>query len=216
MRKNRPPLTRARVVGAAVALADATGLAAATMRAVASALDVEAMSLYNHVKNREDLLDGMIDAVFAEISLPAESTTWRPALREIAEQTRAALQRHPWAIGMLDSRTTPGPATLRRHDFVLGLLLVAGFSADTAVRAVAVLDSYVYGSALTEKSLPLGDDRTIADAATELASTVSESNYPHLVEVARVLAGSRGADSYDEEFAFGLTLLLDGLQPDSP
>ncbi|TWS17728.1 TetR/AcrR family transcriptional regulator [Tsukamurella asaccharolytica] len=213
MRKDRPPLTRDRVVAAAVELADATGLAAVTMRAVAGTLAVEAMSLYNHVKNREDLLDGMVDAVFAEIPIPAPSPQWRPALHAIAGQTRAALQRHPWAIGMLDSRATPGSATLRRQDFVLGVLLEAGFSAAGAVRAVAVLDSYVYGSALTEKSLALAGDRTVAEAAEELISTVSASEYPNLLAVARERAGGTATDSYDAEFEFGLTLLLDGLRP---
>ncbi|MBS4100873.1 TetR/AcrR family transcriptional regulator [Tsukamurella paurometabola] len=216
MSETRQPLSRGRVVAAAVGLADGSGLSAATMRAVAGTLDVEAMSLYNHVRNRADLLDGMVDAVFAEIPVPADPAAWRDALREVAHQTRAALQRHPWAIGMLDSRATPGPATLRRHDAVLGLLLEAGFSASEAVQAVAVLDSYVYGSALTEKSLPVSGDRTVAEAAADLVSTVSESDYPHLVEVARARARDRSEDSYDAEFGFGLDLILDGLHPGSP
>ncbi|ADG78963.1 TetR/AcrR family transcriptional regulator C-terminal domain-containing protein [Tsukamurella paurometabola] len=212
--RQRVPLTRDRVVAAGVALADASGLAAVTMRAVAGSLGVEAMSLYNHVANRADLLDGMIDAVFGEIGLPVEGDQWRSGLRALAGSTRDALRRHPWAIGLMDSRQNPGPATLRHHDTALGLLRRAGFGVREAVRAVAVLDGYVYGSVLTERSLPVGDDRSLRDAAEEAVSAISAADYPYLVEVASDHARTGFDDpGFDAEFTFGLDLIVAGLEP---
>ncbi|MFB6610695.1 TetR/AcrR family transcriptional regulator [Agromyces sp. NPDC056379] len=213
----RTPLNRARIVEAAVRLADTAGPSGVTMRAVAASLGVEAMSLYNHVANRADLLDGMVDAVFAEIGLPDASGHWRGEMHALAVSTRTALQRHPWAIGMLDSRSTPGPATLRHHDTVLGALRRAGFSTTMSVHAVSALDSYVYGSLLQEASLPLRDGRDLGDAAAELIASLPVADYPHLAEIARERADAGvAAPSADDEFQFGLALILDGLGPDTP
>ncbi len=107
---------------AAVALADEHGIEALSMRRLAKELGVEAMSLYNHVANKDDMLDGMIDLVFAEIELPTTEGDWRAAMRRRALSTREALNRHRWAVGLMESRTTPGPASLRLHDAVLGCL----------------------------------------------------------------------------------------------
>ncbi|WP_022892860.1 TetR/AcrR family transcriptional regulator [Agromyces subbeticus] len=218
----RSPLSRSRIVEAAVGLADDSGSAGVTMRAVASSLGVEAMSLYNHVANRAGLLDGMIDAVFAEIALPDSAAPWRDELHVLAVSTRAALQRHPWAIGMMDSRSTPGPATLRHHDSVLGTLRRAGFSTTMSVHAMAVLDSYVYGSLLQERSLPFGENGDADDAgdaghaAAELLAQLSAADYPNLAEIALERAGAgSAAPGVDDEFLFGLALILDGLAPDA-
>lgn len=216
-RTGRAPLTRARVVDAAIDVADSAGVAGVTMRAVAAALGVEAMSLYNHVANRADLLDGMVDAVFAEIELPDSEASWRERMYGAAVSTRGALQRHFWAVGMMDSRSAPGPATLRHHDAVLGLLRRAGFSTTMAVHAVAVLDSYVYGSILQERSLPLDGARSQSAAASQLRQSLPANEYPYLAEVAddrSVHAAS--APQADDEFHFGLELILQGLAPDSP
>src|SRR5215469_12060693 len=131
----RAPLTRERVLEAAIALADEGGSAGLTMRKLAQQLGVEAMSLYNHVANKEDLLDGMVDLVFAEIGLPEHGTDWKAALRQRAIGTRAALERHRWAIGLMESRSQPGLANLRHHDAVLGCLREAGFSIAMAAHA---------------------------------------------------------------------------------
>jgi AcrR family transcriptional regulator len=141
------------VLATAVALADAGGIESLTMRRLGVELGVEAMSLYNHVASKGDLLDGMIDVVIGEIDLPAEGTDWRSAIRRRAISTRAALSRHWWAVGRMASRATPGPATLRQHDAVLGILRGAGFSVAMAAHAYSLPDSYLYGFALHEPSL---------------------------------------------------------------
>ena len=117
--RRRGPLTRARALERAVAIADREGIAKLSMRRLARDLGVEAMSLYHHVRDKEDILDGMVDLVFAEVELPAGGTEWRTEMRGRATSLRAALVRHPWAVGLMDSRRSPGPATLRHHDAVL-------------------------------------------------------------------------------------------------
>ncbi|WP_306368326.1 TetR/AcrR family transcriptional regulator [Nocardiopsis sp. CC223A] len=212
-RPKRPQLSRERVVTAAIALADDKGEAGVTMRAVAGRLGVEAMSLYNHVANREALLDGMVDAVFAEIDLPDPAADWRSAVRDRAASARAALRRHPWAVGLLDSRTDPGPATLRHHDTVLGILRSQGFSVTLAMRAVSVIDSYVYGFVMQELSLPFTDREGLAEVAGGILDGPLGRAHPHLAEV---IAAQAGAGDYDpdEDFAFGLSLILGALHPD--
>jgi AcrR family transcriptional regulator len=212
-RPKRPRLSRERVITAATALADDKGEAGVTMRAVAGRLGVEAMSLYNHVANREALLDGMVDTVFAEIDLPDPAADWPTALRDRAASARAALLRHPWAVGLLDSRSDPGPATLRHHDTVLGVLRSQGFSVALTVHAVSVIDSYVYGFVMQELSLPFAERGTLAEVADDILGGAPADAYPHLAEVAG--ARGRGWDyDPDEEFAFGLALVLGALQPD--
>ncbi|MFD6100492.1 TetR/AcrR family transcriptional regulator [Nocardiopsis flavescens] len=212
-RPRRPRLDRDRVVAAATALADEQGAAGVTMRAVAKRLGVEAMSLYNHVANREALLDGMVDAVFREIDLPAPAADWRPAVRDHARSVRAALRRHPWAVGLLDSRGDPGPATLRRHDTLLGVLRSRGFSVPLAVRALSVVDGYVYGFVLQELSLPFPDDAGMREVAGDILDSGPLGAYPHLAEVVAAQSSGHRYDP-DEGFAFGLSLILGALRPD--
>ncbi|MGL5861049.1 MAG: TetR/AcrR family transcriptional regulator, partial [Phycicoccus sp.] len=149
-RTPRAGLSRDRVVTAALALADDRGLPAASMRAVAARLGVEAMSLYHHVRGRDDLLDGMVDAVFAEIHRPTATGDWRGELRRRSVSGREALRRHPWAAGVMNSRRSPGPATIAHHDAVLGCLRTAGFDLPATGSAVALLDAHLYGFALQE------------------------------------------------------------------
>ncbi|MEX2618916.1 MAG: TetR/AcrR family transcriptional regulator C-terminal domain-containing protein [Egibacteraceae bacterium] len=120
------------------------------MRKLGQRLGVEAMSLYNHVANKDDLLDGMIDVVFSEIDLPASDAGWRTAMRQRAAPVREALARHPWATGLMELRTTPGPTSLRHHEAVLDSLREAGFSIEDATHAYWLLDSYIYGFAIQE------------------------------------------------------------------
>ncbi|MEU8247855.1 TetR/AcrR family transcriptional regulator [Nonomuraea sp. NPDC048916] len=203
-------LNRDRVLRAAIALADADGIESLTMRKLGEKLGIEAMSLYNHVANKGDLVDGMIDAVFGEIDLPADEADWRTAMRRRAISVRAALSRHPWAIGRMESRATPGPATLRHHDAVIGILRGAGFSIELAAHAVSALDSYIYGFALQQKNLPFDTAKDTAKITQTIMARFASGEYPHLTEMAveHVLQPSY---DYGNEFAFGLDLILDGL-----
>ncbi|WP_354638874.1 TetR/AcrR family transcriptional regulator [Kitasatospora camelliae] len=209
--QRREPLTRQRVLRAAVELADAAGLETFSMRKLGEAVGVEAMSLYNHVANKEDLLDGMVDLVFAEVDLPEPGDGWRPAMRRRAVSMRLALSRHPWAIGLMESRSTPGPATLRHHDAVLGCLRQGGFSLAATAHAVSVLDSYIYGFALQEKALPFDSPEETARLADSILSGFGDGEYPYLTEIATAHV-MRPGYAYGDEFDFGLDLILEGLQ----
>ncbi|MFD5479333.1 TetR/AcrR family transcriptional regulator [Streptomyces hawaiiensis] len=209
----RTPLSRERVIRAAVAVADEKGAAALTMRAIAEPLGVEAMSLYHHVAGREDILDGMVDAVFGEIDLPPRDTDWKSALRHRADSARAVLRRHPWAVGLMDSRSRPGPATLRHHDAVIGTLRAGGFSVPMAAHAVSLIDSYLYGFVLQELSLPFAGAAELDEVAGAILRDMPADTYPHLTELATEHVLKPGYD-YADEFTFGLTLVLDALHPD--
>src|SRR6516162_8915268 len=208
---HRAPLSRDRVLRAAVALADTSGISALSMRKLGEALGVEAMSLYNHVASKGDLLDGMIDIVFSEIDLPAGDGDWKAVMRRRAISARQVLRRHPWAIGLMESRTTPGPATLRHHDAVLGCLRRAGFSLELTAHAYSLLDSYIYGFALQEAGLPFGTGEEAAQVAQEISAQFASGQYPYLTEIAMAHVVRPGYD-YADEFEIGLDLILDSLQ----
>jgi AcrR family transcriptional regulator len=207
----RAPLTRPRVLHAAIARADAGGIESLTMRKLGEELGVEAMSLYNHVANNDDLLDGMVDLVFGEIGLPAGSTDWKTAMRRRAISARDVLSRHRWAIGLMESRSTPGPATLRHHDAVIGTLRGAGFSIQMAAHAFSLLDTYIYGFAMQEASLPFDSGEESAAVAQDILAHLPAEEYPHLTELAVGHILRPGYD-YGDEYAFGLDLILDGLE----
>jgi AcrR family transcriptional regulator len=206
----REPLSRARVLQAGVALADEAGLEAFSMRALAQELGVVPMALYKHVANKDELLDGMVDIVFGEIELPSAELDWRSAMRGRAISTREALRRHGWAIGMMESRR-PGPANLRNHNAVMGCLREAGFSFELAIHAYSLQDAYIYGFALQERDTGF----ETPDSAGEAAQRRADANgtleqYPYLAEIVAKLPES----GYDNsvEFAWGLELILDGLE----
>jgi len=203
-------LSRDQVLRAAMAIADKHGLEALTMRAVSQRLKAEAMSLYRHVRNKEDILDGLVDLVFAEIDLPQRGATWRAALRRHAASTRQALRRHTWAIALMESRARPGPANLGHHDAVLGALGAAGFDSVTATRAYNLVNSYVYGFALQEASLPFDTPEEMATMADAAIAQFSATEYPHLREAAFALV--RSGFDYSKEFETGLDLVLDGVE----
>ena len=207
----RTPLSRERVLRAAVALAEAGGIEALTMRRLGQELGVEAMSLYKHVANKEDLLDGMVDVVFGEIELPPTGTDWRSAMRRRAISVRGALTRHPWATPLMQSRSRPGPATLRHHDAVIGTLRAAGFSIPLVAHAFSAIDSYVYGFALQQRSLPFETGEETAELAQSIMASFPADEYPHLVELTVQHVLQPGYD-YGDEFEFGLDLILDGLE----
>lgn len=211
--KKRTPLTRDRVLHAAIALADQGGLASLSMRKLATELGVEAMSLYNHVANKDDLLDAMIDVVFSEIEFPADGADWKAAMRQRGLSTREALARHRWAIGEMEGRTSHGQANLSRHNATLGCLRAAGFSIEMTIHANSVLDAYTYGFALQERDMA---SESADDFAAEAQRQMREyqdvlAAYPHLVEV---VGGHVATSGYDDtsEFLFGLDLILEGLE----
>jgi AcrR family transcriptional regulator len=204
------PLNRERVLRAALALADDEGLGSLTMQGIGRRLGVEAMSLYRHVRNKDDILDGIVDLAFEEIELPADRSSWQTALRARSISARAALRRHPWAITLMESRMAPGPANLRSHDDTLAVLLGAGFSAAMATHAYNLVDSYVLGFALQEVNLPFGNADELAAVGGPLLAQVPVDEYPSFVRVGTELLAS-GFD-YGAEFEFGLDLILDGIE----
>ena len=209
----RKPLSRERVLETAVALADQRGAEALTMRKLAAELGVEAMSLYNHVENKNDLLDGMINLVFGEIEVPPPGGDWKSELRTRATSTRTALNRHRWAIGEMEGRTDIGPENMRVHEGVLACLGGAGVTVETPSHAYAVQDAYIYGFVLQEADM---SSETPEDFAKEAKRQMKEyesihSDFPNLVEVVGGHVAEHGYD-YDTEFLFGLDVILDGLE----
>lgn len=211
----RSPLSRERVLRGAVAIADAVGIGSLTIRSLAQELGVKPMSVYHHVANKDEILDGIVDLVFSEIELPSPDGDWRSQMYRRAASARRVLRRHPWAIGLLESRTTPGPATLRHHDAIIGTLRAAGFSVELTAHAYALLDSYVYGFALQEAALPFGPDNSAAEVTESIMQQFSADEYPHLVEMATEHILKPGYD-FGDEFEFGLSLVLDGLARSIP
>jgi len=209
--KPRARLNRDQVLNTAIALADAGGIEALSMRKLGEELKVEAMSVYRHVANKEDLLNGMIDAVFAEIELPSHSEDWKTALRKRSLSVRAALLRHPWATGLMDSGTQPGHATLRHHNRVLGTLRTGGFSVPMAAHAFSAIDSYIYGFAMQDKALPFQTEEESAAMAQMLLAQLDANEYPYLVELIRDHAAQPGYH-YGDEFTYGLDLVLNALE----
>jgi AcrR family transcriptional regulator len=205
----RKRLTRARVLEAAVALADEIGLEAFSMRGLAQRLGVVPMALYKHFANKDELLDGMVDIVFDEMQFPAAGEDWRSALRQRAITAREALKRHSWAIGLMESRH-PGPANLRHHNATMGCLREAGFSFEMAIHAYSVQDAYIYGFALQEKDLGFKTPESAGKAARRRADRIGAlDDYPYLAEIATRLPKS--GYNTAEEFAWGLELILDAL-----
>lgn len=209
-RRDRPALSRERVIDAAVQLADAGGISVVTMRRVAEHLGVEAMSLYHHVANKDEILDALVDRVFAEIDLPSADLDWATAMRRRAASARTAIRRHSWALGMMDSRQNAGTFTLRHHDAVLGCLRSAGFSVAEAAHAFSLLDSYVYGFVLQETSLPFQNGTELEDVAAGLQAAMPPGEFPHLTEL-MVEHALRPDYAYADEFDIGLDLILEGL-----
>jgi AcrR family transcriptional regulator len=198
------PLSKERVLRAAVLLADEGGVASLTMRKLAETLSVEAMSLYYYVADKDEILDGMVD-------LPSREADWKAAMRQRAISARDALTRHPWAIGVMESRANPGPATLRHHDAVIGSLRQAGFSIALAAHAFSVIDSYVYGFALQALNLPFDTSEELEKLAEAMLREMPADEYPYLTEMIVDHALQPGY-SYANEFEFGLDLVLDGLE----
>jgi AcrR family transcriptional regulator len=208
---SRRRLSRDQVLSTAIDRADQGGLDALTMRSLAEELGVVPMALYNHVANKDDLIDAMVDVVFGEIGVPSGGGDWNTVMRRRAIAVRDALLRHRWAIGLMESRRRPGPANLRHHDAVLGRLRAAGFSVEMAAHAYSLLDSYIYGFALTKLTLPFETSAEVADVAQGMLAPFPVNEYPNLVEFITEHALKPGYD-YGDEFEYGLDVILDGIE----
>jgi AcrR family transcriptional regulator len=208
--KKRPPLDRERVLRAAIELADDGGIEALSMRRLGQRLGVEAMSLYNHVSNKEDVLAGIVDIIIGDVDVTRTAVSWTEAMRRRAVSMRRVFMKHPWAVGLLESRRSLGPAALRYCESVLDVLRRAGFSPLTAIRAFSVLDSYAYGYSIQEKSLPSGSAAETSQAAELFVKQLPRSEYPRLAEVA--VSMMRSGMDFAKEFELGLDLLLEALE----
>jgi AcrR family transcriptional regulator len=193
-----------------MAVADGGGLAGLTIRSLATQLDVKPMSVYYYVANKSEILDGIVDLVFGEIDLPVPGGDWRAEISKRAHSAREVLRRHSWAIGLMESRTSPGPATLRHHDANVGTLRAAGFSVAMTAHAYALLDAFVFGFAVQEASLPFEGSEGAAEVAGAMMEQFSSGQYPHLTELATDHVLQPGY-AFGDEFSFGLDLILDGL-----
>ena len=208
--KERVPLSRERVLRGAIAVADSAGVRALTIRSLAAELGVTPMSVYYYVANKSEILDGIVDEVFAEIDLPPGDGDWRSEILRRARSARQVLSRHSWAIALLESRKTPGSATLKHHDAMIGTLRNAGFSVGMTAHAYALLDSFVYGFAIQEAALPFDGPETVAEVAEPMMEQFPAGEYPHLVEMATEYILQPGYD-FANEFAIGLDIILDAL-----
>ena len=206
---SRAPLTKERVLAKAMTIADRHGIAVLSMRKLAEELGVEAMSLYHHFASKDRILDGMVDAVFAEIELP-RGAHWKIVMRRRAVSVRNVLSRHRWALGLMESRRNPGMATLQHHDAVIGTLRRGGFSIEMAAHAFSLLDSYIYGFAVQEHNLPFSSAEELQEVAGEIMEHLPVEELPHFAEM--VEHALEPGYTYAKEFRFGLDLILDGLE----
>ena len=205
--ERRAPLSRERVLRAAIRLADDSGIDALTMRRLGQELGVEAMSLYNHVANKDDLLDGIVDLVLGDIDVPPTGTDWKQAMRQRAISAHEVLLAHPWAAVQIMSRYNIGPGMTRYLDATFGRLREGGFSVEGALDAWNALDSHLYGFTLQELNLPFEAEDAPKVSADVLAQ-LSAEQFPHVAEV----IGQIMQTGRREEFTFGLDLILDGLE----
>jgi AcrR family transcriptional regulator len=208
--QNRVPLSRERVLQTAFRLADQGGLESVSMRKLGQELGVEGMAMYYYFANRDQIVDGIVDLVFAEIDLPSSDGDWKAAMRRRAISLRDVLLRHRWAIGLMESRRNGGPANLRHHDAVIGSLRAGGMDIAMAAHAYSLIDSYTYGFALTKMTLPFDTGAEVAEVAAGMLQSFHPSEYPHLVE----MMGHALEPGYDylDEFEYGLDAILDGLE----
>jgi AcrR family transcriptional regulator len=207
--RRRKPLSRDQVLRAAILLADEGGLESVSMRKLGQALRVEAMSLYKHVANKDDILDGIADLVVGDFEVPSGDVGWKSAVRQGAISAHQVLLLHPWASSLIESRTNAGPARMRYLDAVIGLLSAAGFPLPIVIRAIMALDSHTYGFVLQEMAWSF-DTENAPELAATFAQGLPAGDYPNLVAMAEMAATVPGGAPVD--FAFGLDLILDGLE----
>jgi len=213
--RERVPLSRDRVLAGAITVADAGGIGALTIRTLAQELGVKPMSVYHYVANKDEIIDGIVDLVYAEIDLPVPGGDWRTEMRRRAHSARRVLGKHPWATPLLQSRLNPGPATLRHHNAFIATLRAAGFSVELTAHAFALIDSYVFGFALSENALPIHGPDSVADTAASMMHFFDAEAYPSLLEFTMEHIMRPDYD-FGEEFSYGLDLILDGLARSLP
>ena len=204
----KAPMSRERVLSAAIDFSDANGIESLSMRKLARELGVEAMTLYYYVANKQDLLEGMSDLVAAEIELPAEDLDWRSATRDRATSAHAALVRHHW-VTPLWMRVMIGPARMRYMDSALGVYRRAGLTPASTELAFHAVENHVVGYALQEVSFPLEAD-DLADAARGFLENLPADEYPFLAEHVRQHLTHEEIES--GSFEFGLEQFLDGIE----
>jgi AcrR family transcriptional regulator len=207
----RQPLSRDRVLRAAIDLADAGGIEALSMRRLAQELGVEAMSLYYHVANKSDILDGIVDMVVGEFELPPPDAEWKAAIRTAAMSAYDVLVRHPWAASLVLSGPGVSTARLRYMDAILGTLRRAGLSAEMTDHAYHALDSHIMGFTLWQVGMNLGTEEDLKDMAGQFLAVMSVEDFPHLAEHVEQHLKPHDPDDVGE-FEFGLGLILDGLE----
>jgi AcrR family transcriptional regulator len=203
----RTPLSRERVLRAAVALADRGGIDSLTMRRLGQELGVEAMSLYNHVANKDEILDGIVDLVVGDIEVPPTGTSWKTAMRQRAVSAHEVLLAHPWAAMLIMSRFNIGPGMTRYLDATLGRLREGGFSIEGALDAWNTLDSHIYGFTLQELNLPFEVEEA-QQVSADVLGRIPADEFPHVVEVISEIMRTGRVESFE----FGLDLILDGLE----
>ncbi len=209
--RRRLPLTRERVLATALLLADQGGIDGLSMRKLGQALGVEAMAVYYHLANKDEVLDGIVDLVFAEIDLPVEGAPWKAAMRQRGISMYEVLLRHRWAIGMMEARVNAGPANLRHHDAVIGNLQAAGFDSPMVAHAYSLLDGYIYGFALTKMSLPFETPEDVEEVTRRMMEPDPSNEYPHLAKFVNEHIMRPGYE-FAEEFEYGLDLILHALE----
>jgi len=207
----REPLTRERVLRAALKLADEGGLGSLSMRKLGHELGVEAMAVYYHFADKDEVIDGVVDIVFAEIDVPVAGAPWKAAMRRRAISVRDVLLSHRWAIGLMEARAHPGPANLRHHDAVIGNLRAAGFDSAMVAHAYSVLDGYIYGFALTKMNLPFDSSDMVEEMAQTMLEPFPFDQYPNLAAFVTEHVMKPGYD-FGDEFEYGLDLILDGIE----
>jgi AcrR family transcriptional regulator len=208
--ESRVSLTRELVLRTALTMMDESGIEALSMRLLGARLGVEAMSLYNHVVNKDDILDGVLDLVVGEIGIPASDTDWRSAMHERAVSAWLAFKRHPWASALMDSRLSSSPERLRYFDAMIGTLHRAGFSLELVARAFSVLDCFIYGFGRQWLNMASSGEKEAEKRAGALRGILPGESFPYLAQMTE-LAMKTGYDE-DADFEFGLNLILDGLE----
>ena len=209
--RERAPLSRDRVLDAAMVVADAGGIGALTIRSLAQQLGVKPMSVYHYVANKDEIIDAIVDLVFSEIELPVVGGDWSIEMRRRAGSARRVLNRHSWATPLLQSRLHPGPFTLRHHNAFIGCLRAAGFSMELTAHAFALIDSYVFGFAMSEAALPINGRDSVADTAGSMMEQFFDpAAYPYLLEFTTEHVMRPDYD-FGAEFEFGLSAILDAL-----
>lgn len=208
MSETRLPLSRDRILRAALAYADANGLAALSMRKVAADLHVEAMSLYNHIGNKADIIAGITDMVAGEITLPTPDFDWKGEMRARSQSAHRTLMKHPWAASQFQAAHAPGPMMMTYLDATLGCLMAVGFTPAQADHARNTIDNHIYGFTLQRLNRPTRA-REVARLARKELKSIPRDQYPSLYRRTEDLANSDAPEI--DDFDFGLDLILDGL-----